>query len=299
MSESVTQPPDTNSTEGSDQISIQAQEAVVASPTPTIIWTPVFIVVFSLTLVLGLSAESLLTQGWLNSAFPGYIVFLTHIAFICLCWIVTITLTRSWWIRLGAIFGSIWTVFMSTNIVLNIHRLDPNLPILAHLNAAICIALLGSSLCLSLAYTPFRPWDTWFFSLALVGGSCTVILAYLLTPATHRSLTTLEISIAVVALALAILAWWFRSSCWQSHPGLTLLLGTTPLLLLCIAIPSYTAHEPDFLLSQLSSLPIHDYFLTNETRFFLLQVALLSLLLGAMRILQGEIRSRSTPGANS
>jgi hypothetical protein len=298
MRESVTQPPGTNSAEAPNETGVEhqkpggteAQPAALSSSSTKIIWTPRFIVIFSLTLVLGLSAESLLTQGWLNSYYPGWVIFLAYISLICVCWIAITALTRSWWTRLGTAFGCIWAIFMSINILLNLQRLDPGLPILAHLNAAACIALLGASLCFSVAYVSLGRWDTWFFGLAPIGGTCAVIGAYLLTPATTRSLSTLELSIALVALALSILTWWMRPSCWQAQPCLALLLGTSPLILLSLAVSNYTSREPDFLLSQISSFPIHSYFETNETRFFFFQITLFCLLLGAMRILQSEIR---------
>ncbi len=114
--------PDTDHTEESDQISEtttesseqpiqetqEAQEAPIAgvssvtpsvsAPTTTIIWTPRFMVIFALTFVFGLSAESLLTQGWLNGFYPTYWVLLAHIALITGCWIAVIVLARSWWV---------------------------------------------------------------------------------------------------------------------------------------------------------------------------------------------------------
>ena len=44
------------------------------SGTP-IIWTPRFIIIFALTLVLGLSIESLLTQGWFDGYYSGLWIF--------------------------------------------------------------------------------------------------------------------------------------------------------------------------------------------------------------------------------
>src|SRR5690348_1159121 len=49
-----------------------------------IIWTPRFIVIYALTLVLSLSIESLLTQGWLHGYYPGQWVFQVYIIIVCL-----------------------------------------------------------------------------------------------------------------------------------------------------------------------------------------------------------------------
>ena len=52
---------------------------------PVIIWTPRFIIIFGLTLVLGLSLESILTQGWLNKYYSGQWIFLAYVVLIGLC----------------------------------------------------------------------------------------------------------------------------------------------------------------------------------------------------------------------
>src|SRR5712691_836959 len=284
--------PDTDHTEESDQISEtttesseqpiqETQEAQIASvssvtpsvsaPTTTIIWTPRFMVIFALTFVFGLSAESLLTQGWLNGFYPTYWVLLAHIALITGCWIAVIVLARSWWVRTGAIFGCIWAIFTSTNLIVGlVANLDPNSPILAHLNAAFSSALLGSYICFSIVRTPFRRWDTWFLRLIPVVSGAIIIVAYFLTPPIERSLSMVESDLAAIALLLCIGVWWLRPSCWKAQPCPTLFFGAVPTILLCLSIPGLA---------------------NGEANFFLSQVVDLCLLLGAMRVLQGELRN--------
>ena len=77
MAESVTEP-GTDSTEEPGRTILEPPDtddkgqttSPTATTTPAIIWTPRFIAIFFLTLVAGLSAESLLTQGWLNDWVP-------------------------------------------------------------------------------------------------------------------------------------------------------------------------------------------------------------------------------------
>lgn len=238
-------------------------------PTSTVIWTTRFIVLFALTFVVGLSAESLFTTGWLNGYYPGGWVLLGHVALIFGCWITVVLVTRSWWARIGAIFGCIWALFITINLTVNLHAVDPSSPIFAHLNAAMSSALLGAYICLSIEHMPLRSWDTWFFILAPIVGSCAVLLMYFLTPADNRSLSTIESDVAAVALFLCIFVWWIRPSCWRAQPCPTLLFGIAPTITLLLSIPNIA---------------------TNEANFFLGQVSLLCLLLGAMRILQCELR---------
>lgn len=235
----------------------------------SVIWTPRFIVLFALTFVVGLSAESLFTTGWLNSYYPGGWVLLGHVALIFGCWITVVLVTHSWWTRIGALFSCIWALFITINLIVNLHAVDPSSPILGHLNAAMSSALLGAYICLSIEHTRLRSWDTWFFILAPILGSCAVPLMYFLTPADNRSLSTIESDVAAVAIFLCIFVWWIRPSCWRAQPGPTLLFGIAPTIVLLLSIPNIA---------------------TKEANFFLGQVSLLCLLLGAIRILQCELR---------
>ncbi len=257
---------------------------------PKVIWTPLFIVIFALMLAFGLSIESLLTQGWLDGSYTGQWVFQAHVIFICLGWLTLSILTRSSWIRIGSIFGCIWALFMTLNIIVSSIHTDLASRILTHVNAATCIALLGSYVCLSIDRTPFSRLDAWFFGLAPIVGSIGVALIYYFTPANARSLSTLESAIATIAIVLSLLVWWIRPTSWKTQPGPTFLFGSVPFLLLLLSIPSMGYNPSNYFLAHVVQHPI-SYLSTNEANFFFSQVALLCLLLGTMRLLFCEIRN--------
>ncbi len=236
-----------------------------------VIWTPRFIVIFALALVVGLSAESLLTQGWLNGYFPGPWVFLVHVALILGCWIAVLVVTRSRWLRLSGVFGCIWAVANVINFALGFTGERPPILIIAPLVAIFSSALLGAYICLSIDRTPLRRWDTWFFRLAPLIGFPPIILIYLVTSAGIFTLAPLTGDIEALALILSVLVWWARPSCWKAQPGPALLFGLYPAILFCLSLPGFGGKENDF---------------------FLPQVALLCLVLGMMRILQAELRRK-------
>src|SRR6266487_6470878 len=104
----------------------QAGMVGAGESTPTnVIWTTRFIVIFALTLMLGLSTESLLTQGWQNHYYAGVWVSFPHVALIVGCLIATMVVTRARWVRWGGIFGIVWALFTSINLVLSLYTLDP------------------------------------------------------------------------------------------------------------------------------------------------------------------------------
>jgi len=267
--------PNMNPAEGSEATIIEDRESVVeetqqavpSTSTQVIIWTPSFMVIFALAVVLGLSAESLLTQGWVNGLYHGDWVLLALAILVFGGWIITLVRAHSWWIRSGAIFGCAWALFACLNAGIGLQAIDPSSPIIAHLNAASCSALLGSYICLSLDRTPLHRWDAWFFVFALVLGSSTVALAYFLTPADDRSLSTLEGDLAATALFLCVFVWWVRPSCWNARPGPTFLFAMAPTILLILSIPGIV---------------------DSSTNFFLNQVIFLCIILGIMRIFQCE-----------
>ncbi|MFL5627430.1 MAG: hypothetical protein ACJ788_17780 [Ktedonobacteraceae bacterium] len=273
MAESIARP-DTNVTTNSDEQKVNATqhdadkpEVAVTTPT-TVIWTPRFIVIFMLTLVLALSLESMLTEGWMNHIINASWVLLAHVACILGCMLATMFTTRSWWIRIGGIFACIWAISTTFNQFLGLFTPDPTSPILAYVNAIISSALLGSYICLSLERTPYTAWDTWFFRIALIIGICIVGIIFFVTLAAQGPLSTVESGIAAQGLVLAMLVWWLRPSCWRTQPGPTLLFGLTPAISLLLTLTSL-GH--------------------GTTNFFLSQVALLSLLLAIIRMLQGEL----------
>src|SRR4051794_2646923 len=61
----------------------------VLKPQSSIIWTPLFIIRFSLTLVVALSAASLLTQGWENHYYTPDLVLLSETLLVLYAWVVT------------------------------------------------------------------------------------------------------------------------------------------------------------------------------------------------------------------
>mgnify|MGYP001489801551 CR=1 FL=1 len=295
MAESVTQP-DTDSTEEPGGMILENQAPgtdgsgqttpFATTTTSTIIWTPRFIAIFFLTLVAGLSAESLLTQGWLNSWYPGVWILEAHILLVLGCLIAILIFTRSWWVRLGSIFGCLWVVFMTLDILVNLQQIDPDSLILAYVNAAMSIALLGSFLCFSIDRTPFRAWDSWFFRLAAIFGACMVAFIYFF-PSNDHSLKTLVYAVSITALFLCLLTWWARPSCWKTLPGLTFLFGAMPAILLLLSF--YNRVITNYFLYEIVGFTPHGSH--AEPNFFFTQVALFSLFLGTMRLLQCELRN--------
>jgi hypothetical protein len=282
MAESVTR----SEKDRQQQLHTAAQAAVVEQdsettaasmedhgPSAPIIWTPRFIVLFFLVGVTGLSLASALTQGWLNGYYAGPLVLLAFTALIFGAWLTTALAARTVWARTGAIFGCIWSIFEAISLLMNLLAVNPQAPIIAHLNAATNSALLGCYLSLSINRTAFRRWDNWFFRLAFVLGAIAIALIYFLVPADMRSHHLLVTTIAAVELYLCMFVWWLRPSCWRAQPSPTLFFGVAPFILLLLAIPGFAE---------------------GEANFFFSQVALLCILLAVIRTLQGERRhSRS------
>jgi hypothetical protein len=293
MAESVTEP-GTDSTEEPGRTILENSAAdgtgqttqSTATSTPMVIWTPRFITIFFLTLVAGLSAESLLTEGWLNSWYAGVLILEAHIVLVLGCLIAILIFSRSWWVRLGSIFGFIWAIFLAVELLINLQQIDSNSLILAYVNAAMSMALLGSFLCFSIYRMPFRTWDGWFFRLAAVFGACMVAFIYFF-PSNDHSLRTLVYAVSTTALFLCVLTWSARPSCWKTQPGLTFLFGAMPAILLLLSI--YNRAMTNYFLYEIvgyTSRGSH-----AEPNFFFTQVALFSLFLGTMRLLQCEIRN--------
>ncbi|MEO8954407.1 MAG: hypothetical protein ABI396_19155 [Ktedonobacteraceae bacterium] len=287
MADSIVQP-STNDADGQEDSSEPRKEDIArdqkvelphlapvltpAMSTPRmVIWTPRFIVLFTLTLVAGLTMNSMLAQGWANHFIVAAWVSLGHVAVATGCLLSIIVVTRSRWFRLGGIFGCAWAIFTSINLLLTLITLDPTSPILAYVNVAISSALLGTYTCFSLEQTPLTRWDGWFFSIALLVSLCVLCLSYVLMPVDSRSLAAVGSGIAATCLILSMLVWWLRPSCWKTQPGATFLLGVMPALFLLLALPNVGR---------------------GQTNFYLTQVAFLAFLLGVMRVLQGEMRKK-------
>jgi hypothetical protein len=279
MAESTIQPetneaaatvdPATKFVEKPADLSQQTATSSAASPSPSApIWTPRFIVLFALVLVTGLSIDSLLTPVIIAHQISLTWASLVHLLPALACLLATIIVTRSWWVRLGAIFASVWVLFIGLNHFLSLYTLVPNSPVPSLLNVIICSALFGAYICLSLDRTPLTRWDTWFFSAALIVSICAVPLAYWITPPANRTLNTIDSDIAALSLALSLLVWWARPSCWKIQPGPTLLFGLLPAIQLLLSFPSID---------------------TNSTNIYLTQVSLLFFLLATMRLLKGQL----------
>lgn len=278
MAESITQPDKSYphesvvTTETEQDGSEQQTKGIAAVTQPLVsshvIWTPRFIVLFFLTLIVGLSLESLLTQGWLNGFYKAEWVLLAHTALIFACMILLVIRARSLWMRVGGIFGCIWAVFTGADFVASLLSVNAGSGTVVQLYAAMSSALLGTYICLSTNHVQFRRWDSWFFRLAhLLGGSAIAILYFHLGGG--HPLKILANATATVELYLCIFIWWLRPSCWRCQPCPTFLFGIAPLILLL---------QPVIKATDLS------------TYFFFSQVELLCLLLGVMRVLQGEVR---------
>src|SRR5947209_5742544 len=129
-----------------------------------IIWTPAFILAFGFTLVGSLSLESLLTQGWLNGFYAGQWVFQGHVILAGIGWLALLVLARARWVRIGAIFGLAWAMFMTIDILVQVTLGSGPLDILlllSHINVLICLSLLGCSVCLTIDHFLLRHWDAW------------------------------------------------------------------------------------------------------------------------------------------
>jgi hypothetical protein len=260
-----------------DRATPNAGEEALALEQPSaqtvVIWTPGFIVCFALTLGLGLCAECLLTRGWQAHLYGGNWVLLGHLLLLLAVWVTLVLRAGSFWIRLGAVFACLWSFFVGVNLVINLHPFNQASPVIAYLNASGNLSLLGSYLCFASASARAPRWDSWFSGLALIGSIITVTVAFTLTAPDVRSLTTIADTIAATTLLLCVLVWWLRPVCWKIHPGPTLLFGLAPTIVLILSLPGITS---------------------AFNNLFFLQVADLCLLLGGLRLLQGERVSASS-----
>ena len=238
-----------------------------------IIWTPTFIALFALVIVVGLSMTTVLIQGWLNGHYSDKAVLLAYMPLLFCLWVASFIKTHSTWVRAGALFGCLWSLFMAGNLWLGLLAVDSQATSVVQMHIAANSALLGTFICLSLAYTPFRLWDTWFFRLLPFFTIIILGAIYLHNVKDTDVFQRVENASIVLLLYLGSMVWWLRPSCWRKQPGPAFLFGGAPLIMLFLIIPDVAG---------------------SEQIFFFEQIFLLCILLGAMRILQGELRYPQT-----
>ncbi len=238
-----------------------------------IIWTPAFITLFALVLAVCLSVTTVLIQGWLNGHYSDKAVLLIYMPLLFCLWLAVLIKAHSIWVRGGAVFACLWSLFLAGNFWLAMLAVDSQAVSVVQTNIAANSALLGAFLCFSLAYTPFRLWDTWFFRLLPVLPVIVLGTSYLLHFKEVDVLLRVESLSIKLLLYLCCAVWLLRPSCWRSQPGPAFLFGLAPLTLLLFVLPNVVG---------------------GEQVFFFQQIFLLCILLGAMRILQGELQ-RSLP----
>jgi len=229
-----------------------------------IIWTPSFIIFFSLVLVIGLSVASILTQGWLNGYYTAEALLLTESALLLGCWIALLISAHSAQIRLGAIFGSLWALSNGVSLLATLFKGDP--AINGSMNVLYSCLLLGCYLYLSSQHTFPGSKDGWLVRGMLLAGGVIVLALYWFSPV--HTLSTFGTAIATVGLYLCIGIWWLRPACWRSQPAPTFFFGMAPTILLLLSLP----HK-------------------GEANFFFSQLILFCILLGVIRITQAERRT--------
>lgn len=244
------------------------RENSTTPPRTGIIWTPKFLVMFALVLVLGLSAESILSQVW-DAGYIQAIWLLTgHVAILLGLWIgATVVARSSSWVRSGSIFGLAWGIFSGINLTLAFFNfgLDTAMPF--YLQVTYSCSLLGAYICLSVARTELGAWDMWFYRIAIIGGLAFVLIGLFVTPTQYGLPATIANSLAAYAAILSTLVWWLRPACWRTYPGLTFLLGASTALAFLLTLPNVAS---------------------GTVHLFLLQISYLCMILGLIRLIQGE-----------
>ncbi|GCE24769.1 hypothetical protein KDA_02530 [Dictyobacter alpinus] len=239
----------------------------------SLIWTPPFLLFFAALLGLGLGIASLVTHIWLNSGiYSVEQIGMAYSVILMAAWLVVLLYARSWWTRGGAIFGCVWALCMLGQFWLSRHGSSAQDAIIIQMRATANSVLLASVLCLSIARIRLKLWDAILLWSLLLVFCAYLAYSYLKVPAHESSLLFIEGKIISLALYLSVAVWWLRPSCWRDQPGPTFLFGLAPIIL--------------FFLIRSGSL-------NTEQNVFFLQVFFLCLLLGAIRILQGEKQANS------
>jgi hypothetical protein len=254
-------------TQPSDSAVTQQEESAGKDP---IIWTPPFIIFFTLFTGLGLGIATLLTFIWLNSAMysPAHL-FMLYGGITFLCWLLVIVKGRLLWTRIGGIAGCLWALFMVIEYWFIAHGIDSQSDTLMQIHLATGCTLLGASLCLSYARTRVNRWDTllgWLIPLCI----CTYLaLSYIHAPAGIPKVLYLEGRLVTLSLMLSVVVWWLRPASWAIQPGLTFFFGVIALLQLYLTLSAQ---------------------FYNENTLLFQQVVFLAVILSALRVYQAEKR---------
>lgn len=234
---------------------------------PPVIWTPGFMVIFGLIVVVGVAAASVITQGWTNAYYPlGPVLILYHIP-VLIGWVVLFKRTQSFWLKCSALLGVLWIVLSCSYYWATFNSLDQSSTLTLHLQAAAGLAFAGTYLCLSLAYIPENRWDAWFFRLAPVVLILTLGITLYIRLYIGTLLGNIEISLYSEALYFSLFTLWLRPACWRYQTGPTFLFGLFPFIAIIgmLVTPS-----------------------TLAQRFFFTQVAFLAMSLAILHLIRQE-----------
>nr|BBH88471.1 hypothetical protein KTC_32220 [Thermosporothrix sp. COM3] len=236
-----------------------------------IIWTPRFIISFGVIAILWLSCAGVIAHSWLN----GYRFFrsdnrflLGQTALLLVVWAVFFFVSRRSWGKLAAVFGIVWSAFLVAGVAIKYFVLPVDGSVGIYLDTMSSVALLGAFVCLSLNRVPVRRWDTIFFGLALIGSILLFFYRFWKFPEEARTLENMEAVVSTLAIYLSICVWWLRPSCWRFQPGPALLFGMVAVLTVMVG-------------------KIHSH---PELVFFFQQTVYLVMLLGQLRLIQGELK---------
>ncbi len=233
-----------------------------------VIWTPGFIVIFGLIVVLGLAAASVITQGWTNGYYPlGLVLILYHIP-VLIGWIILFRLTRSFWLKWSTLLGIFWIVLSCSYYWGTYNTLDQISTLTLHLQATAGIVFAGVYLCFSLAYLSESRWDVWFFRLVPIGLIAVLGITLYVRLYTGTLLGNTEVVMSNEVQLFSLCVLWLRPACWKAQPGPTFLFGLFPFITVAILLVATG---------------------TLSQRFFFTQVALLAMFLAILHLIRQEM----------
>jgi hypothetical protein len=244
-------------------------ESQLTTQNTAIIWTPRFIVIIALILIVGMSTASVVTQGWFNNYYSSGLVLMLYTIPNLICWTILFRYARTRWLHWGIIFGYVWALLTALYYRLNYGFIDPHIPTTLHLQVAVYSALALAYICISLANTPMSRSDVWFFRLAPIVIAVFFLAQLVLRFVFGQIIQGMEAIIFSEILYFDVLIWWARPSCWKRQPGPTFLFGLVPFLEIALTISPAV---------------------TEEMKVFFTQVSLIVMLIGILRLLQCELR---------